>query len=195
MGASLFRSLATQGLRLVITAVILVGIFALSSPAQAGLNDDRYDGSIFPLYAGNGSLIPPRVSLAQSLRRRDRPTVLGFYIDDSQDCKRYAATLTQIDAFYGRAADLIFISVDAIPPQETYEPTEAGYYYRGLVPQIVIFNQAGDVVLNEIGSVPFEQIDDTLREVFDLLPRPESVELRRRVVNELNAELVSEPKD
>lgn len=194
MGAHFFRSLATQGLRLVIASLIFISVFALSTPAHAGLNDDHYDGSIFPLYAGNGSLIPPRVTLAQSLRRSDRPTVLGFYIDDSQDCKRYAATLTQIDAFYGRAADLIFISVDAIPPQETYAPTEAGYYYRGFVPQTVIFNQTGDVVLNEVGSIPFEQIDDTLRDVFNLLPRSESVELRRRVVNELNTELVVEPK-
>ncbi|MGF1513636.1 MAG: thylakoid membrane photosystem I accumulation factor [Elainellaceae cyanobacterium] len=172
-------------------AIALI-VFLLPAPALAGLDDDRYDGSIFPLYAGNGSLIPPRVTLAKSLDRPDRPTVLGFYVDDSQDCKRYAATLTQIDAFYGRAADLIFISVDAIPPQETYTSTEAGHYYRGFVPQTVIFNQGGDVVFDELGSVPFEQIDDTLRQVFDLLPRSESVELRRRVVNELNTELVPE---
>jgi hypothetical protein len=29
------------------------------SPAYAGLNDDHYDGNIFALYAGNGSIVPP----------------------------------------------------------------------------------------------------------------------------------------
>lgn len=168
----------------------LIALFCLPTAAIAGLTDDRYDGSIFPLYAGNGSLIPPRVSLAQSLSRPDRPTVLGFYIDDSRDCKAFAATLTQVDALYGRAADLIFLSVDALAPQSTDDPTQPASYYRGFVPQTVVFNQAGEVVLDEVGSIPFEMIDDTLREVFDLLPRSESVELRRRVINELNTELV-----
>ncbi|MGB3614628.1 MAG: thylakoid membrane photosystem I accumulation factor [Elainellaceae cyanobacterium] len=170
----------------------LIFVLCLPTAAIAGLNDDRYDGSIFPLYAGNGSLIPPRATLAQSLSRPDRPTVLGFYIDDSEDCKKFAATLTRIDAFYGRAADLIFLSVDALPPQDSYAPTEAGYYYRGMVPQTIVFNQAGDVVLDELGSIPYEVVDDTLRQVFDLLPRSESAELRRRIVNELNTEIVSE---
>ncbi len=196
MGAHpLNRTLTRRILRLLVASLALASallVLWLPAPALAGLDDDRYDGSIFPLYAGNGSLIPPRATLAQSLSRPDRPTVLGFYIDDSQDCKRYAATLTQIDAFYGRAADLIYISADAIPPQATYEPTEPGYYYKGFVPQTIIFDKDGDVVLNELGSIPFEDVDDTLRTIFDLLPRSESVELRRRIVNELNTELVPE---
>ena len=58
-----------------------------------------------------------------------------------------------------------------------------------MLPQIVVFNQAGEIVLNKKGQVPYEQIDDTLREVFDLLPRSESVELKRRPVNEFSSEL------
>jgi len=182
----------TRRLTLLLAIAASIIILCLPTAAIAGLNDDRYDGSIFPLYAGNGSLIPPRTTLARSLSRPDRPTVLGFYVDDSEDCKKFAATLTRIDAFYGRAADLIFLSVDALPPQDSYNPTEPGYYYRGMVPQTLIFNQAGDLVLDELGSIPYEMVDDTLRQVFDLLPRSESVELRRREINELNTEIVSE---
>ena len=40
------------------------------------------------------------------------------------------------------------------------------------------------------GQVKYEAVDDVLREVFDLLPRSESVELQRRTVNEFNEELV-----
>ncbi len=44
-------------------------------------------------------------------------------------------------------------------------------------------------MLNKKGQVPFEQVDDAFRQVFKLLPRSESAELKRRVVNEINTEL------
>ena len=169
---------------------LLAVLLAMPSPAWASLNDDRYDGNIFPLYAGNGSLVPPRLTLEEALGRGDRPTVLGLYVDDSEDCKKYSTVWSTIDAYYGRAAYLIFLSVDSIPPQETYAPTEAGYYYDGAIPQTTIIDTDGTVVFSETGSVPYDTIDDTLREVFDLLPRSESEALKRRSFNEQNFELV-----
>lgn len=157
--------------------------------ALAGLNDDKFDGNIFALYAGNGSLVPPRVTLAESLRR-ERPSLLVFYLDDSRDCKQYAAVVSQLQAPYGRAANFVPINIDSLPLKSKYEPTEPGYYYQGLVPQTVLLDQKGKVVLNVTGQVPYEQVDDAFREVFDLLPRSESVELKRRAFNELNTELV-----
>jgi len=156
--------------------------------AIAGIKDDRFDGNIFVLYAGNGSLVPPKVTLAASVKQK-KPVLLVFYVDDSSDCKQYAPVVSQLQAFYGRAATFIPINVDAIVTKSSYKPSEPGYYYKGVVPQVLVFNQSGEVVLNEIGQVPFEQVDDTFREVFDLLPRSESVDLRRRLVNELNTEL------
>ena len=119
----------------------------------------------------------------------ERPAVLAFYVDDSKDCKEYALIVSRIQEFYGRAAEIIPVTVDSILPQETYAPTEPGYYYSGAVPQVVVFNQSGKVVLNKNGQVPYEEIDDRLREVFDLLPRDKSVQLKRRSFNELNSEL------
>ncbi len=157
-------------------------------PALAGLKDDHFDGNIFVLYGGNGSLVPPKVKLAASLAS-ENPTLLVFYVDDSSDCKQYAPVVSQLQAFYGRAADIIPVNVDTIVPKSSYAPTEPGYYYKGVVPQVLVFNQSGKVVLNKKGQVPFEQVDDTFREVFNLLPRSESVELKRRSVNEFNTEL------
>ena len=71
----------------------------------------------------------------------------------------------------------------------TDDSTKVAYYYQGFVPQTVLINQQGEVVINEKGQVPFEKIDDVFREVFDLLPRSESAELKRRIVNEINVEL------
>lgn len=157
----------------------------------AGLNDDHYDGNIFALYAGNGSLVPPRVTLKQSLQY-DKPAVVVIYVDDSQDCKQFASVISQLQAPYGRVANFIPIMADAIPVKVNYDPREPGYYFRNAVPQTLIFDGAGQLVFNQTGTIAYETIDDALRQVFDLLPRTESVELRRRPVNELNTELVAD---
>ncbi|MCL6433236.1 MAG: thylakoid membrane photosystem I accumulation factor [Leptolyngbyaceae cyanobacterium HOT.MB2.61] len=171
-------------------AVLSCWIVMGTSSAMAGLHDDRFDGDIFALYAGNGSLVPPRVTLAEAFQRK-RPILLVFYIDDSRDCKEYSLVISQLQQFYGKAAEFMPFRVDALPSKGSNDPTEPGYYYRGLVPQTILFDTSGKIVLNEIGQVPFEQIDDVFREVFDLLPRSESVELKRRSVNELTTELVN----
>jgi hypothetical protein len=169
--------------------LLLACLFVLGMPpAFASLNDDRYDGNIFVVYAGNGSLVPPKTTLATALKEH-KPALLVFYVDDSSDCKQYAIVVSRVQAFYGMAAEIIPISVDSMPSKQTYDPTEPGYYYSGGVPQVVVFNQSGQIVLNKKGQVLYEEIDDKFREVFDLLPRSESVELKRRSFNELNSEL------
>lgn len=159
-----------------------------TAPAWAGLNDDRYDGDIFALYAGNGSLVPPKVSLATS-QQQGRASFLVFYVDDSSDCKQYSTVISQLQAFYGRAADFIAVRVDSLPVKDRYEPTEVGYYYKGFVPQTVLIDPTGKVALDKTGKLPFEEVDDVFRQVFDLLPRSQSVTLKRRQLNEFNAEL------
>ncbi|MGL5081727.1 MAG: thylakoid membrane photosystem I accumulation factor [Microcoleaceae cyanobacterium] len=157
--------------------------------ALASLENDVFDGNIFALYAGNGSLVPPRVTLTESLEH-SKPSLLVFFLDDSRDCKQFATTVSQLQQFYGRVADFMPLSVDAVNFETVDDPTQPSYYYRGFVPQTVLIDQSGKVVLDEAGQVPFEKIDDAFRKVFDLLPRSESRELRRRSVNEINTELV-----
>lgn len=168
---------------------LLVSLFAIfTQPAFAGVDDDRYDGNIFVVYAGNGSLVPPRATLKQALAEQ-KPAILTFYVDDSSDCKKYAIVVSEVQAYYGKAVEIIPVDVDSISLEKTYTPAEPGYYYSGGVPQVVVFNKAGDVVLNEKGQVPYEKIDDEFRKVFDLLPRSESIELKRRSFNQFSSEL------
>jgi thiol-disulfide isomerase/thioredoxin len=181
----------THGRRLVAKClVLLICLFLITmQPALAGIKDDRYDGNIFVIYAGNGSLVPSKETLAQTLAEH-KPAIVTFYTDDSSDCKQYAPVVSEMQAFYGRATEIIPISVDTIlADKTTYQPTEPGYYYGGSVPQVVIFDQSGKVVFNKKGQVPFEEIDDKLRKVFDLLPRTESVELKRRSPREFSSQL------
>ncbi|MBE9060119.1 thylakoid membrane photosystem I accumulation factor [cf. Phormidesmis sp. LEGE 11477] len=173
-------------------ALCAIALFSIwTTPAWAGIDDDNYDGNIFALYAGNGSIVPPKFNLAQSFKQ-DKPTLLFFYVDDSRDSKVFSPVVSQLQAPYGRAANFVPVAADSIPVKDDYEPNEAGYYFKGSVPQTVVFDAKNNVVLNEVGQVSYEKVDDKLREVFDLLPREESVELRRRPVNEVNSELVAE---
>ncbi len=176
-----------------VCVAVLVAIASFTfvmSPAIAGLTDDHYDGSIFPLYAGNGSLVPPKVSLSESFKR-DNPTLLFFYLDDSSDCKQYSSVISQLDGLYGWAADFIALSADAIDLDVADDLTQPGFYYKGIVPHVIVFDKAGKVVLDRTDAPSFETIDDTLRDLFNLLPRTESMELKRRPINEINGELVS----
>lgn len=192
---TIMRNCHTRRRLLSVGLLSLIAVFGFllllgTPPALAGLDDDRFDGNIFALYGGNGSLVPPRIDLAGTLKR-NKPALLVFYIEDSSDCKKFAPTISQLQQPYGRAAGFIPVNIDSLPP-ESPEPTEPGYYYEGLVPQTVVIDQEGKVVFNETGQVSYEQVDDVMRKVFDLLPRAESVELKRRMYNEISSELSSE---
>ena len=176
---------------LILSILLLLASLAClwSAPAWAGINDDKYEGNIYILYAGNGSLVPPRLSLEQSLAR-EMPTVLVYYVDDSKDCKQFSVVVSRIQEFYGRAANIMPISIDSLDVKANYTSQEPGFYYEGAVPQTVILNQKGKVVFNGTGQVKYEAIDDVLRDVFNLLPRSESEVLKVRTFNEFNSELV-----
>lgn len=133
--------------------------------------------------------MPPKVTLEKS-RQSDRATLLLFYVNDSRDCKQFASTISRLQGSYGRVTDFIAIDVDALPFGAQFASNEAGYYYKGRVPQTLIFDRQGQLRQEFIGTVPFETLDDTFREIFDLLPRSQSLELRPRPVNEINVELV-----
>ena len=178
--------------KLVISLLILLtSLSILISPASAGINDDRYEGNIYILFGGNGSLVPPRMDLPTSLKR-EKPAILVFYVDDSSDCKQFSIEVTRLQEFYGRAASIIPVSIDSFIDKDQYTPEEPAYYYHGVVPETVILDQQGKVVYDGKGQVPYEEMDDVLREVFDLLPRSESLVLKRRSFNEFNSGMAQE---
>ncbi|MEM8830567.1 MAG: thylakoid membrane photosystem I accumulation factor [Cyanobacteria bacterium P01_G01_bin.19] len=184
-----YKRLTAIGVKtIVISLLVLFLSFSgwCTSPASATINDDRYEGNIFVLFGGNGSLVPPRMDLPTSLAR-EKPAILVFYVDDSSDCKQFSGLVTRIQEFYGRAASIIPVTVDSFIDKEQYRPDEPAYYYSGVVPETVILDQKGKVVYDGKGQVPYEEIDDVLREVFDLLPRSESEVLKRRSFNEFNS--------
>lgn len=176
-----------SALALVVAAMVLL----LPSSAWASRLDNTYDGNIFALYAGDGAMVPPRNSLADSLRRH-RPTVLAFYLDDSSDCKRFAPTLSRLNGEFRAVADVIALSTDSLNPAEDALPEDPSRYWRGLVPQVVVFDQNGDVLLDRAGQIPLEDLEQSLS-VASGLRLPEAMARRQTQameVNEINAEVV-----
>ncbi|MGK7946664.1 MAG: thioredoxin family protein, partial [Microcystaceae cyanobacterium] len=96
-----------------IICLVFLSFWGCLSPAFASIDDDRLDGNIFVVYAGNGSLVPSKITLADSLKR-ERPAIIVYYVDDSRDCKQYAIVVSRLQEFYGRAATIIPVSIDSI---------------------------------------------------------------------------------
>ncbi len=171
-------------------AMVFLVVSLWAMPAWASLKDDHYDGNIFALYAGNGALVPAKETITMALERQ-KPVFLVFYIDDSQDCKEFSPIVSQIQAFFGKLVSIIPVDIDTIPPKDRYSQTEPGYYYQGLLPQVVILDQRGQVVFDQVGQVPFGEMDKVLRQILQLSENPDSQQLQPKAFNEVNTELTS----
>jgi thiol-disulfide isomerase/thioredoxin len=164
--------------------------FCLSSPALATLKDDRYDGNIFALYGGNGSIVPAKVTIAQSWEL-NRPALLLFYIDDSADCKLYTPIFNDVQAFYGKTVSIIPVPVDSLDlAKSNPNSTDPEFYYRGYVPQTVIVSTSGEIAFDREGQSTFAQIDAILQQKLGVTPavspRLKQRDLRLKQFNEIN---------
>lgn len=188
-----FNRFLQKGVCLAIIGLISLSIYlglglGISQPAQAKLTDDTYDGNIFALYGGNGSIVPPRITLAQSLQNH-RPAMLVFYIDDSADCKRFSPILNLAQGFYGKDLSLIAVAVDGLDLQkDSYSPTEEAYYYHGVVPETLLISGDGEVIYDRQGLFSFEELDTAIRGLLKLPPAPPEFKFRKtdQPINEVN---------
>jgi len=169
-------------------SILLGSVFGVAQPVQAKLTDDTYDGNIFALYGGNGSIVPPRISLAKSLEQ-GKAAMLVFYVDDSADCKRFSPILNLAQGFYGKTISLIAIPVDSLDLQKkSYAPTEEAYYYKGVVPQTVLISGDGKVGYDREGLFGFEELDSAIRDLLGLPDAPPELKFRKtdKAINEVN---------
>jgi hypothetical protein len=169
-------------------SMLLGSIFGDAQPVQARLTDDTYDGNIFALYGGNGSIVPAKISLAESLQK-GRASMLVFYVDDSADCKRFSPILNLAQGFYGKTISLIAVPVDSLDLQtKNYTPADEAYYYKGTVPQTVLISGEGKVSYDREGLFGFEELDSAIRDLLHLPDAPPELKFRKtdKVINELN---------
>jgi hypothetical protein len=187
--ARLHQRLAALVLSLLTALGVLAGLTLAVPPALAARDTNSYDGNIYALYAGNGSLVPPRSSLAEAMADH-RPIVLGFFLDDSAASKQYAVVFNELQRLWGRTAELILLTTDPVQNRSGLGPGDPATYWSGVIPQVVVFNTEGKPVLDESGPVSIDAINAALTEVTGLKPQGDVTLSLSREVNELNSEIV-----
>lgn len=125
------RPLARPLLRGLGLALALLLCWALpAQPAWAARDTNSYDGNIYALYAGNGSLVPPRSSLADSLAEH-RPVVLAYFLDDAAVSKQNAVVFNELQRLWGRSVELILVTTDPLQGRPDPGPGAPGHYWKG----------------------------------------------------------------
>ena len=92
---------------------LCLGLLIFVSPCYAARDTDSYDGNIYPIYAGNGSLVPPPSNLSNALDNK-KTSVIIYYLDDSATSKAFAPVVSGLKLLWGSSIDLLPITIDEI---------------------------------------------------------------------------------
>ena len=145
----------------------LLIIFILISPFKANASRDTnsYDGNIFPIYAGNGSIVPPQTTLQESLKN-ERVSVLFFYLDDSSDSKAMAPVISGLDLIWKNNIDIIALTTDELQNKDkTNKIDEPNYYWNGLIPQTIILDNNGEIKFDGNGMVNIDELNEVIAQL------------------------------
>ena len=164
---------------------LLIFFIISINPVYSARDTNSYDGNIFPIYAGNGSLVPPPSSLSESLKN-ERTSVLVFYLDDSSTSKKFAPVVSGIKLLWSSSVDLIPLSIDELDNNDNKSFKDPGFYWHGKIPQVVILDGKGNVLLDKEGQVSFDEINDAITKATGLA-KPD-FNLTVKSFNEYNSE-------
>ena len=145
--------------------ILILLIFFSSYPAKASRDTNSYDGNIFPIYAGNGAIVPPQTTLEESLKN-GRISVLFFYLDDSSDSKAMAPIISGLDLIWRNNIDLIALTTDELQSDTSEKDSnQPNYYWNGLIPQTIILNSNGEVKFDKNGMVNIDDLNKIIGEL------------------------------
>ena len=164
---------------------LLVLMLIQAQPANSARDTNSYDGNIYPIYAGNGSLVPPSTTLSKSLENK-RTSVLVYYLDDNASSKLFAPVVSGIKLLWSTSVDLIPLTTDELQNKPSKDPKEPSYYWHGVIPQVVIIDGEGNVVLDQEGQVPIESINAAISSATGLKEPSFTVSIKS--FNEYNSE-------
>ena len=176
----------------IIQWILIALIFFIPYKANASKDSNSYDGNIFPIYAGNGAIVPPQTNLKESFKN-NRVAVLFFYLDDSSDSKAMAPIISGLDLIWRNNIDIIALTTDELQNKgKTDSPNEPNYYWNGLIPQTIIISGDGEVKFDKNGMINIDELNKIIGELkgIDLNDSNFSVES----FNEYNS-IISEKKD
>ena len=168
---------------------LLLCLALWSQPAEAALTTNSYDGNIYALYAGNGSLVPPRSTLEQALAEQ-RPAVLVYYLDDASASKQFAPVVSELQRLWGNSIELIPLATDPLQDRADAGPSDPAHYWTGVVPQVVVLASDGSVLLNRSGQVPLLDLNTAIGKATGHPLSPSQASGTTVSFNELNSEVV-----
>ncbi len=146
-------------------SILILLIFFTSYPANASRDTNSYDGNIFPIYAGNGAIVPPQTTLEESLKNQ-RVSLLFFYLDDSSDSKAMAPVISGLDLIWRDNIDLIALTTDELQSDKSKaKKNQPNYYWNGLIPQTIILDSNGEVKFDMNGMVNIDDLNKTIGEL------------------------------
>ncbi|WP_320664407.1 thylakoid membrane photosystem I accumulation factor [Prochlorococcus sp. MIT 1223] len=164
---------------------ILAIIFCFIPSAHASLDNDSYEGNIFTIVTGNGALVPPSTTLSESLKNH-RTSVLVFYLDDSKTSKVFAPVVSGIKLLWPSEIDLIPLTTDELQNKNSRNKSDPSYYWHGNIPQVVVINGEGEIILDAEGQVPIEDINNAISKSTGLKTPDFTVSIKS--FNEYNSE-------
>ncbi len=166
-------------------SLLLILLTLFVNPVYSARDTNSYDGNIYPIYAGNGSLVPPQSTLSESLKN-ERTSILVFYLDDSATSKQFAPVVSGIKLLWSSSVDLIPLSIDEIDNEDQKTFKDPGYYWHGKIPQLVILDGKGNILLDKEGQVSFDEINDAITKGTGL--KKPDFDLTVKSFNEYNSE-------
>ncbi len=177
-----FRPMA-QMLKAMMSLGMSLLLFAI--PANAARDTNSYDGNIYPIYAGNGSLVPPPNTLSESLNKK-RPIVIVYYLDDSAASKAFAPVVSGLSLVWGSEIDLLPFTTDDLQGKGKDDPREPSYYWHGNIPQVVVLDKTGQVVFDQEGLVSIDSINAAITTATGISEPPFSITIK--TFNEYSSE-------
>ena len=152
-------------MKLLYNLIILIYLLTnINIPVYGSRISDSYDGNIFPIYAGNGSLVPPQTSLKESIQNK-RVSILFFYLDDSADSKALAPVIAGLDLIWKNNIDIIPLTTDELQNKDFTDPLEEGFYWNGYIPQTIILDETGSVKFDKNGLVDLDEVNKVISEI------------------------------
>jgi len=140
---------------------ILIYLISLiiTFPVNASRTSDSYDGNIFPIYAGNGSIVPPQTTLKESIEN-NRTSILFFYLDDSSNSKSMVPIISGLDLIWRNKIDIIALTTDELQGGlSSSNKQDASFYWNGYIPQTIVIDGSGEVVFDKNGLIDIDEIN------------------------------------
>ncbi len=136
----------------------------INIPVYGSRISDSYDGNIFPIYAGNGSLVPPQTTLKEAIQNK-RVSILFFYLDDSADSKALAPLIAGLDLIWKNNIDIIPMTTDELQNKDFTDPLEEGFYWNGYIPQTIIIDENGLIKFDKNGLIDLDEVNQVISEI------------------------------